>query len=56
MWIPIVVYELIIFALAVAIGFRQYKALLLPPYLHDQPVQDTLPYILLRDSILYPFM
>lgn len=54
-WIPIIMFELLVLLLSLYLAVKYYQSVRLIPEDNTDP-PDSLPYILLRDSITFPFM
>ncbi|KAH9484555.1 hypothetical protein JR316_0004037 [Psilocybe cubensis] len=57
-WIPIMIFEILVLGLSVSLGLRYYKTVRTLATIRVDPSHkpDSLAYILLRDSITFPFL
>jgi hypothetical protein len=55
LWIPIIMFELLVLLLSLFLAVKYYQPVRLMRENNTDP-PDSLPYILLRDSITFPFM
>lgn len=55
LWIPIIAFELLVLVLSLSLAVKYYQSVRLMRRINAKP-PDSLPYILLRDSITFPFI
>jgi hypothetical protein len=55
LWIPIILYELLVLTLSVSLAVKYYQSVRVMREYNTKPPNSLL-YILLRDSITFPFM